>query len=354
MTTSCDRDVVRLCLIGPTGSGKSTIAKFVARHYGGEVLKIAEPLYDLQQSFYQKIGKSIQGQDGELLQFLGAKVEQENPGWLSSTFMKKVVDSNSRIIVNDDCRPHSYETLSAGGFSFVRIKTDPATRNARARADHISVDERHPVERGFDDLRCDYEIDNNGDFDSTRRQIDSLMNTLVGALHGWLTGNQIIEEHRRGAITIEPFSLNCINANSYNYHISPTLHRITSSTVDFREPDEYEVITMDANGYVLKPFELYLGSTVERFGSNVFASLITGRSSVGRKFVTNHITAGLIDQGFFGNVTLEIVVHRPTKIYPNIKFGQIFWFSTLGLPRLYDGKYKEQLGPVRSKIHDDD
>ena len=47
---------------------------------------------------------------------------------------------------------------------------------------------------------------------------------------------------------------------------------------------------------------------MEVFGSDVYASLVTGRSSVGRKFVTNHITAGLIDQGFVGTITLEIVV----------------------------------------------
>jgi dCTP deaminase len=124
--------------------------------------------------------------------------------------------------------------------------------------------------------------------------------------------------------------------------------------IDLRKPDEFEAITMDEEGYELQPFELYLGSTVERFGSDYFAALITGRSSIGRKFVTNHVTAGLIDQGFFGNITLEIVVHKPTRIYPNMKFGQIFWFSTMGPPQLYNGRYQSQAGPTGSKLHEDD
>ena len=85
----------------------------------------------------------------------------------------------------------------------------------------------------------------------------------------------------------------------------------------------------------------------------MYASLVTGRSSVGRKFVTNHITAGLIDQGFIGNITLEIVVFKRTRVYPGMKFGQIFWFTTAGAPYLYDGKYQGQSGPTLSRLRVD-
>ncbi len=91
--------------------------------------------------------------------------------------------------------------------------------------------------------------------------------------------------------------------------------------------------------------------TDELFGSKKFASLITGRSSVGRKFITNHFCAGLIDQGFYGRITLEIAVVKPTIVYPRMLFGQIFWFSVLGKARLYSGKYQGQDEPTNSKLH---
>jgi len=172
-------------------------------------------------------------------------------------------------------------------------------------------------------------------------------------LGGWLTGVYVENEVRCGNILIDPFLHECINPNSYNYHLDGHIRRITSEIIDCKEEDEYEDITLPKSGYILSPGECYLGSTVERFGSNKYASLITGRSSVGRKFITNHITAGLIDQGFFGKITLEITVQKKTKIYPYMRFGQIFWFSVVGNARLYDGKYQNQLNPTVSRLHYD-
>lgn len=170
----------------------------------------------------------------------------------------------------------------------------------------------------------------------------------VGA--GWLTGNRIAEEVAGGRILIEPFLPEHLNPNSYNYRLSAHLKRLTSTIVDCREEDEYEDILIPEEGFVLEPFECYLGATTEVFGSDVFASLVTGRSSIGRKFITNHITAGLIDQGFHGNITLEISAHKPTRVYPNMRFGQIFWFTTSGTPYLYEGKYQGQRGPTLSRL----
>jgi dCTP deaminase len=170
---------------------------------------------------------------------------------------------------------------------------------------------------------------------------------------GWLTGYKILEEVEQKNIFIEPFYLECLNSNSYNYHLAKEIKRITSDVIDCKCEDEYEIIEIPESGLILQPNECYLGSTEEVFGSNVYASLITGRSSIGRKFITNHVTAGLIDQGFLGNITLEITVQKKTRIYPGIKFGQIFWFSTVGKPFLYKGKYQGQIGSTCSKLHHD-
>lgn len=167
----------------------------------------------------------------------------------------------------------------------------------------------------------------------------------------WLTGNQIKEEVETGGIVIEPFNTSNINPNSYNYTISPVILKNIDEIIDVKSIDSYEKITMTDKGYILEPGECYLGCTNEIFGTNKFACLVTGRSSIGRKFITNHVTAALIDQGFKGTITLEITVTKRTRIYPNITFGQIFWFTTFGEALLYQGKYQNQINPEPSKIY---
>ncbi len=141
-----------------------------------------------------------------------------------------------------------------------------------------------------------------------------------------------------------------INPNSYNYTLGDRVLRLTSEFIDLQGTEEYEDCFVPESGLVLMPGECYLGSTAEVFGSHCFASLITGRSSIGRKFVTNHITAGLIDIGFVGRVTLEITVQRPTRVYPGVPFGQIYWFTTYGPHAAYQGKYQGQEGPSPSRL----
>jgi len=173
----------------------------------------------------------------------------------------------------------------------------------------------------------------------------------VTQIGGWLTGFEIENAIENQTIIIEPFFEGNLNPNSYNYHLGSTIKRITNEVIDMKGEEYFEEIIIPEKGYLLKPGECYLGTTYEIIGSDLYASLITGRSSVGRKFVTNHITAGLIDQGFIGNITLEITVIKPTIIYPLIQFGQIFWYTTVGKPKLYNGKYQNQLGPTISRLY---
>lgn len=167
---------------------------------------------------------------------------------------------------------------------------------------------------------------------------------------GWLTGQQIAAAVDDGNITIQPFLPSLLNPNSYNYRLGPAIRRLLSTEIDLLGSEEYETLDIEQHGLVLHPGECYLGHTIEILGSPTFASLVTGRSTIGRKFVTNHITAGLVDVGFRGQVTLEIVVQRPTRVYAEIPFGQIYWFTLNGaaLPQ-YDGKYQGQLGPTAAR-----
>jgi dCTP deaminase len=91
---------------------------------------------------------------------------------------------------------------------------------------------------------------------------------------------------------------------------------------------------VDDEPFLLGPHSLALGSTLETvsLGTKV-AAQVDGRSSVGRIGMLIHVTAGWIDPGFNGTVTLELVnlAHVPVKLYPGMRIGQMI-FSLLNEP----------------------
>ena len=82
---------MKICFLGPSGYGKSTAVQILSSYYNTVNVKIGEPLYDLQNHFYEKIKTKLQGeQDGELLQFYGMKVRKENPQYLLEDFGQRL------------------------------------------------------------------------------------------------------------------------------------------------------------------------------------------------------------------------------------------------------------------------
>lgn len=172
---------LRVCFFGPTGSGKSTLAEHLTRRYDAELIKVAEPLYRLQDTFYQMLGVPRHGQDGELLQFLAQKIEREQAGWLGRTMLDKVRSSANPIVINDDCRWNSYPELERAGFVFVRVRTSPEQMRGRLRQDHTPVRADHAVERGFERFRTDHVLDNDGPLEATLKAAEHLMDSLLRA-----------------------------------------------------------------------------------------------------------------------------------------------------------------------------
>ncbi|MDO5726564.1 MAG: dCTP deaminase [Bowdeniella nasicola] len=112
--------------------------------------------------------------------------------------------------------------------------------------------------------------------------------------------------------------------------------------------------------FVLHPGEFVLGSTFERVSlADDIAARLEGKSSLGRLGLLTHSTAGFIDPGFTGHVTLELsnTATMPILLYPGMKIGQLCFFRcTSPAERPYGkgahgSRYQGQRGPTASRSH---
>jgi len=137
--------------------------------------------------------------------------------------------------------------------------------------------------------------------------------------------------------------------------------------IDTADPDTTEgyteTVTVDEDeGYILHPGEFVLGSTHERVRiPDDLVARVEGRSSIGRLAVVVHATAGFIDPGFEGRITLELsnLGRVGVKLYPGMRISQlVFHEMTSAAERPYGpergSKYFGQQGPVTSRIGKDD
>ena len=168
-----------------------------------------------------------------------------------------------------------------------------------------------------------------------------------------LTGLKIIEEVKKNNICIEPFNENLINPNSYNYRLGSVLLEMTDEIIDPKNKSKYKKIQLTDEGYVLKPNKLYLGSTMEKIGSDHYVTQLIGRSSIGRLGLFLQVTAPLGHIGSKHNWTLELKVVQPLKVYKGMKIGQVtFWCTEGNKNKLYtNGKYNKYKKPHISMFY---
>lgn len=167
---------------------------------------------------------------------------------------------------------------------------------------------------------------------------------------GMLTGSQIEEEIEKGRINITPFDRTRINPNSYNLTLNNTLLVYDEDIIDFKKKNKTKKIIIPDSGLVLQPNVLYIGRTNEECYSNTFIPMLNGRSSIGRLGICVHITAGFGDIGWRGTWTLEIIAFKPVRIYPDIEFCQVSYFTPFGITDIqYDGRYQGQIEPTASR-----
>ncbi|MEU9599827.1 deoxycytidine deaminase [Streptomyces sp. NPDC048109] len=154
-----------------------------------------------------------------------------------------------------------------------------------------------------------------------------------------LTGPAIREAVTSGTLTIDPFEPNLLNPNSYNYRLGARLEELISRPADPTVPACTRTVDLPADGFVLQPGTVYLGTTVETIGSNDFVTSLIGRSSLGRLGCFLQISADLGQLGAVHRWTLEITVVQPLRVYPGMRVGQVSFWRPSGNRSPYQGHY---------------
>lgn len=168
-----------------------------------------------------------------------------------------------------------------------------------------------------------------------------------------LTSEAINSSVGNGRIIIEPYSTQCLNPNSYNFHLGAELEVYTNEVLDPKVEQPTTGITIPPEGYVLQPHQLYLGHTQETIGSNHFVPMIYARSSIARLGLFVQITAPLGDIGFVGRWTLQLTPVLPIRVYAGMRVGQVLFLAVTGEIELYNGKYQHAQHSRKSEIYKD-
>ena len=177
----------------------------------------------------------------------------------------------------------------------------------------------------------------------------------------YLNENKIIIEPLKDDNQIQPSSVDLRLGDEFRVF---KVNKKTYINPKNDDMDEYmeTVYSKNDEPFIIHPNEFALATTNEyvEIPSNLVAR-VEGRSSIGRLGVTMHVTAGFIDPGFKGKITLEIsnIGSLPVALYPGQRVCQIV-FETMTTPanKPYGhpdrgSKYMGQLNPVSSKIKDD-
>lgn len=167
-----------------------------------------------------------------------------------------------------------------------------------------------------------------------------------------------------GRIILDPLDLNLIQPASIDVRLDKLFRLFDNHRYSVIDPArEQEGLTRlveasTAEPFVLHPGEFVLGATYEQvqLGDDVAARL-EGKSSLGRLGLLTHSTAGFIDPGFRGHVTLELsnTATMPILLYPGMKIGQLCFFDLSSAAEYPYGSaqakshYQGQRGPTPSR-----
>ena len=181
-----------------------------------------------------------------------------------------------------------------------------------------------------------------------------------------LSDRDIRAELAAGRLGIDPFDDSLIQPSSVDVRLD-NLFRVFNNTrythIDpAQRQDDLTTLVEPKEGepFVLHPGEFVLGATLERCSlPDDLAGRLEGKSSLGRLGLLTHSTAGFIDPGFSGHITLELsnVANLPITLWPGMKIGQLCLLRlTSPAEHPYGSakvgsKYQNQRGPTPSKSY---
>jgi dCTP deaminase len=178
-----------------------------------------------------------------------------------------------------------------------------------------------------------------------------------------LSDRTIKEQLAAGRLVIDPFDEALLQPSSVDVRVAGQFRVFRNNRqpyIDVREPslDLTEIVEVGADApFILHPGEFVLGSTLERVGvPDDLVARLEGKSSLGRLGLLIHSTAGYVDPGWNGTITLELsnVSRLPITIWLGMRIGQLSFLQlTTPVDRAYAGKYQGQRGPTASRAHQD-
>jgi dCTP deaminase len=181
-----------------------------------------------------------------------------------------------------------------------------------------------------------------------------------------LSDRDIKQEIDAGRVAVDPYDLSMIQPSSIDVRLDRWFrvfenHKYPHIDPSVEQPDLTRLLEPEGDEpFVLHPGEFVLGSTYEVVTlPDDIAGRLEGKSSLGRLGLLTHSTAGFIDPGFSGHVTLELsnVATLPIMLFPGMKIGQLCLFR-LSSPAenpygsaVYGSRYQGQRGPTPSKSY---
>ena len=179
-----------------------------------------------------------------------------------------------------------------------------------------------------------------------------------------LSDRDIRADLESGRIGLEPYASELLQPSSIDVRLDRFFRLFDNHKYPYIDPAEDQpeltrlIESKPGEPFILHPGEFVLGSTFELVTlPDDIAARLEGKSSLGRLGLLTHSTAGFIDPGFSGHVTLELsnVATLPIKLWPGMKIGQLCFFQ-LSSPSErpygsaeYSSRYQGQRGPTASR-----
>lgn len=179
-----------------------------------------------------------------------------------------------------------------------------------------------------------------------------------------LSDKDIRAEIDTGRVRVDPYGPDMVQPSSVDVRLDRYFrvfenHRYPHIDPSVEQPDLTRLIEAEGDEpFILHPGEFVLASTYEVITlPEDVASRLEGKSSLGRLGLLTHSTAGFIDPGFSGHVTLELsnVATLPIKLWPGMKIGQLCMFRLTSPSEFpygsarYGSRYQGQRGPTASR-----